>query len=149
MRLIIGFVPLPFACSHAEDTPKFRTDADGPVKADEKKRNPKDKKPDDKPDWYQLVEGQFPPEGSAHAISGELMQVDHLDRRFQIRVDRNDSQDRGVWDLPLDADDAAVRLHLVSGRAGRLAGHSAGHASARPVLPHRSGRQDAAARHLV
>ena len=31
------------------------------------------------------------------------MQVDHLERHFQIRVDRNDSQDRGIWDLPLDA----------------------------------------------
>ena len=82
---------------------KFRTDADGPVKADEKRKAPKDKKPDDKPDWYQLVEGQFPPEGSAHAVSGELVRVDHLERRFAIRVDRNDSQDRGVWDLPLDA----------------------------------------------
>ncbi len=88
---------------HAEDKLKFRTDADGPVKADEKKKNPKDKKPDDKPEWFELVEGQFPPEGSAHAVSGELIRVDHLDRRFQIRVDRNDSQDRGVWDLPLDA----------------------------------------------
>jgi hypothetical protein len=29
--------------------------------------------------------------------------MDHLERRFQIRVDRNDSQDRGLWDLPLDA----------------------------------------------
>ena len=88
---------------HAEDKLKFRTDADGPVKADEKKKKPKDKKPDDKPEWFELVEGQFPPEGSAHAVSGELIRVDHLDRRFQIRVDRNDSQDRGVWDLPLDA----------------------------------------------
>jgi hypothetical protein len=84
----------------AEEKPVFRTDADGPVKADEK-RDPKKKS--DKPEWYQLVEGQFPPEGSAHAISGELTQVDHLERRFQIRVDRNDSQDRGIWDLPLDA----------------------------------------------
>ena len=88
---------------HAEDKPRFRTDADGPVKADEKKKNPKDKKPDDKPDWYQLADGQFPPEGSAHSVTGELMRVDHLERRFQIRVDRNDSQERGVWDLPLDA----------------------------------------------
>lgn len=88
---------------HAEDKPRFRTDADGPVKVDEKRKAAKDKKPDDKPDWHQLVEGQFPPEGSAHAVSGELVRVDHLERRFAIRVDRNDSQDRGVWDLPLDA----------------------------------------------
>ncbi len=87
----------------AEDKPRFRTDADGPVKADEKRKAAKDRKPDDKPDWYQLIEGQFPPEGSAHAVSGELIKMDHLERRFQMRVDRNDSQDRGVWDLPLDA----------------------------------------------
>ena len=81
----------------AADPPKFRTDADGPVTV---------KKQGDKGtalDWYLPVEGQFPPEGSWHAISGELMLVDHLERRFQIRVDRNDSQERGVWDLPLDA----------------------------------------------
>ena len=101
MRLVLGLCII-FSLVQAEPA-KFRTDADGPVKADEKKKNPKDKKPDDKPDWFQLVEGQFPPEGSAHAVTGELMKVDHLERRFQIRVDRNDSQDRGVWDLPLDA----------------------------------------------
>lgn len=78
---------------------KFRTDADGPVTA--AKKNPDEKS--GAPDWYQLVEGQFPPEGSAHAISGELMQVDHLERRFQIRVDRNDAQDAGIVDLPLEA----------------------------------------------
>ncbi|MCB1277958.1 hypothetical protein [Prosthecobacter sp.] len=85
---------------HAEDKPKFRTDADGPVRASGKK-NAKDA--DTLPDWYQLVDGQFPPEGSAHAVSGELIRIDHLERRFQMRVDRNDSQDRGMWDLPLDA----------------------------------------------
>ena len=91
---------LTFATVHAEP-PKFRTDADGPVKADDKKRNPKDKS--SAPEWFLPVEGEFPPEGSAHAISGELMGMDHLERRFDIRVDRNDSQDRGVWDLPLNA----------------------------------------------
>ena len=35
--------------------------------------------------------------------TGELMHVEHLERRFQIRIDRNDSQERGIWDLPLDA----------------------------------------------
>ncbi len=94
---------LAVAVSFAADAPKFRTDADGPVKGDEKKKNPKDKSAGDKPEWFQLVEGQFPPEGSAHAITGELMFVDHLERRFRIRVDRNDSQERGVWDLPVDA----------------------------------------------
>jgi hypothetical protein len=104
MRPLIFFCcVLSFAVLHADDKPRFRTDADGPVKATEKRGNPKDRKPDDKPDWYQLVDGEFPPEGSAHAVSGELIQVDHLERRFQIRVDRNDSQDRGVMDLPLEA----------------------------------------------
>jgi len=52
--------------------------------------------------WFQLVEGEFPPENSAHAISGELIRVDHLERQFYLRVDRDDSQGRGVWDLPVD-----------------------------------------------
>lgn len=87
------------ATTAEEPAKRFRTDADGPVLANPPK---KAKGQDDSPQWYQLVEGQFPPEGSAHAISGELTQVDHLERRFLLRVDRNDSQDRGVWDLPVD-----------------------------------------------
>lgn len=102
MRVMVGLL-FSMTLLHAQDAPRFRTDADGPVKGPEKRRNPKDRQPSDKPDWFQLVEGQFPPEGSAHAISGELIAVDHLERRFQIRVDRNDSQDRGLWDLPLPA----------------------------------------------
>ena len=98
---ICFFLLVPVAL--AAELPKFRTDADGPVKAEDKRRNPRDKKPADKPEWFQLVPGEFPPEGSAHAVAGELMFLDHLERRFQIRVDRNDSQDRGIWDLPLDA----------------------------------------------
>lgn len=100
MRFLLLF--LSFSLLHAEP-PKYRTDADGPVKGNEKRKAPKDRKPEDAPDWFQLVEGQFPPEGSAHAVTGELIRVEHLDRQFQIRVDRNDSQDRAVWDLPLDA----------------------------------------------
>ena len=53
--------------------------------------------------WFQLVDGQFPPANSAHAISGELIQVDHAERRFRLRVDRDDSQDAGHFDLPIDA----------------------------------------------
>jgi hypothetical protein len=100
------FLPLSLmfaVCLHAEDKPKFRTDADGSVKAGEKRKAAKDRKPGDKPDWFQIVEGQFPPEASAHEVIGELLAVEHLSRRFQIRVDRNDSQDRAVWDLPLSA----------------------------------------------
>ena len=106
MRVILGICLNGLFLSSAllfAEPPKFRTDADGPVKANEKRMNPKNRKPDDPSDWFQLVEGQFPPEGSAHAVTGEIIQLDHLERRFQIRVDRNDSQDRGVWDLPLDA----------------------------------------------
>ena len=84
-------------------TDAFRTDADGPVLENEKRKAPKDRKPGDKPEWFHLVDGEFPPEGSAHSISGELIQVDHLERRFQIRVDRNDSQQAGFQDLPLEA----------------------------------------------
>jgi hypothetical protein len=102
MRFMAGLA-LSVTLLHAQDKPGFRTDADGPVKGEEKRKNPKDKRPSDKPDWFQLVDGQFPPEGSAHAVAGELIAVDHLERRFQLRVDRNDSQDRGLWDLPLPA----------------------------------------------
>lgn len=89
---------------HASDapapapTPPYRTDSDGPS-------NKKVLRPDGKPlEWFQLVEGEFPPEGSAHAISGDLILVTHPKRLFRIRVDRDDSQDRGVWDLPLEAE---------------------------------------------
>lgn len=83
---------------HAADPLPYRTDADGPS-------NKKVLKPDGKPlEWFQLVDGQFPPEGSAHAVSGELIRVEHPLRTFRIRVDRDDSQDRGVWDLPLEAE---------------------------------------------
>ena len=100
---IICFIIVSFSVLQAENKPRFRTDADGPVTATDRRNNPRDKKTGDMPDWYKLVDGEFPPEGSAHAISGELIQVDHLERRFRIRVDRNDSQDRGIMDLPLDA----------------------------------------------
>ena len=83
---------------HGADAPAYRTDADGPS-------NKKVLRPDGKPlEWFQLVDGEFPPEGSAHAISGELIFVEHPKRTFRIRVDRDDSQDRGKWDLPLEAD---------------------------------------------
>jgi hypothetical protein len=93
--LLLLVVATAYADSH-----RFRTDADGPVKADEEKKS---KGKSGLPEWYRLVDGQFPPQGSAHAVSGELIALDHLERRFKIRVDRNDSQDRGIWDLPLHA----------------------------------------------
>ena len=93
-----------------------------------------------------LVDGEFPPAGSAHAISGELIQVDHLERRFHLRVDRNDSQDRGRVGSAARRGHASLRLDLLPRRARRAAGHSARHAPARPVLPERSQRQDAGSR---
>lgn len=51
--------------------------------------------------WFQLVEGEFPPDGSAHYFSGELIKVDHLERSFVMRVDRTDKQNRSHFDLPV------------------------------------------------
>ncbi|MGK0197181.1 MAG: hypothetical protein ACKVHO_01545 [Verrucomicrobiia bacterium] len=57
--------------------------------------------PDKKLPWYQPVPGEFPPANSAHYIQGELISVNAFERKLILRVDRNDSQQRGVWDLPL------------------------------------------------
>ena len=96
MRLFIPIL-LSFAgILVAADMPAFRTDAEGPA-ALKVERDGKPLK------WFQPVDGEFPPDGSAHAISGELIRVDHLERRFKLRVDRNDSQDASLLDLPLDA----------------------------------------------
>ncbi|CAN5908770.1 hypothetical protein BH11VER1_BH11VER1_09130 [soil metagenome] len=98
MRLILAFYFLA-TLIHAEP-PRFRTDADGPVTGQD---GEKSKAKSGIPEWYQLVDGQFPPPGSAHAISGELIKVDHLERQFLLRVDRNDNQQAGFQDLPLDS----------------------------------------------
>jgi hypothetical protein len=88
--IFFWFAGVTLVCSamllQAENPPAFRTDDS------EDKSLP----------WFQLVDGRFPPANSAHAISGELIKVDHLERRFYLRVDRNDRQDAGVLDLPLD-----------------------------------------------
>lgn len=104
LRALLGGTLLALGAAFllAQGPPRFRTDADGPFTAAELKKL-KSKEKSEVLQWYKLVPGQFPPPGSAHAISGELIQIDHLERRFQLRVDRNDSQDRGVWDLPVDA----------------------------------------------
>lgn len=72
------------ASVRAEDPPKFRTDGG-----------------DDKLPWYSLKPGEFPPIGSAHLISGELIGLDHVNRTGVIRVDRNDSQRTDDYDKPL------------------------------------------------
>jgi len=48
--------------------------------------------------WFQLKAGEFPPEGSAHYISGELIGVDHINRAGVLRPDRNDSQRTDDYD---------------------------------------------------
>jgi hypothetical protein len=96
--LVLGSWLLVARLLQGADAQAFRTDADGPS-------NKKVLRADGKPlEWFKLVDGEFPPEGSAHAISGELILVEHPKRTFRIRVDRDDSQDRGKWDLPLEAD---------------------------------------------
>ncbi len=49
---------------------------------------------------FQLQPGEFPPEGSAHYIAGELIALDHINRTGVLRPDRTDAQRRGDWDLP-------------------------------------------------
>ena len=56
---------------------------------------------DEKLPWFQLQAGEFPPEGSAHYIAGELIALDHINRTGILRPDRTDAQRRGDWDLPL------------------------------------------------
>ena len=53
--------------------------------------------------WHQLKEGEFPPPDSAHYISGELISVNHTERKFTLRADRTDRQNRSHFDLPLAA----------------------------------------------
>jgi len=54
---------------------------------------------DEKLPWFQLKAGEFPPEGSAHAVSGELIAIDHVNRTGMLRPDRDDTQRRGEWDI--------------------------------------------------
>lgn len=49
---------------------------------------------------FQLKPGEFPPEGSAHYLAGELIALDHVNRTGVLRPDRTDAQRRGDWDLP-------------------------------------------------
>src|SRR5438067_340295 len=66
------------------EEPAFRTDGD-----------------DEKLPWYQLKAGEFPPPGSAHAISGELIRVDHINRTGAIRMDRTGAQRTDEYDQAL------------------------------------------------
>lgn len=51
--------------------------------------------------WYQLKQGEFPPAGSAHYISGELIAVDHVNRTGVLRQDRTGAQRTDEYDRPL------------------------------------------------
>ncbi len=62
-----------------------------------------DEKKDESLPWFQPVKGEFPPEDSAHYVSGELIGLDHPERKVILRVDRNDSQSRALMDYPLTA----------------------------------------------
>jgi len=77
----------PAAGADQPESASYRTDADGESELP----------------WYQPVDGQFPPAGSAHYFAGELIRVDHLKRSFVVRVDRTDSQRRSHFDLPVAA----------------------------------------------
>lgn len=50
------------------------------------------------PAAYQLQPGQFPPEGSALHLAGELIQTDHVNRTGQLRPDRRDDQRTDDYD---------------------------------------------------
>jgi hypothetical protein len=55
----------------------------------------------DKLPWFQLKDGEFPPPGSAHEISGELIRVDHIARTGAIRMDRTGAQRTDEYDQSL------------------------------------------------
>jgi len=56
---------------------------------------------DEKLPWFQLKPAEFPPENSAHAISGELIALDHVNRSGALRQDRTDAIRRSEWDRSL------------------------------------------------
>jgi len=57
--------------------------------------------PDDPPAPIPVRSGEFPAPGSAREISGELISVDHVDRKGSVRMDRNDSQRTDDYDAAL------------------------------------------------
>ncbi|MEX2212825.1 MAG: hypothetical protein WD768_01770 [Phycisphaeraceae bacterium] len=85
-RILLSiYLSLLCGMARAQETLKYRTDDSA----------------DKSLPWFQLVDGEFPPENSAHYVSGELIKVDHLERTFTLRGDRND--ERGNGDYPIDA----------------------------------------------
>lgn len=76
--LLLAFVTV------ADDPPPFRRDGG-----------------DDKLPWFQLKAGEFPPDGAAHEIAGELIGLDPIARTGTLRVDRSDSQRTDDYDQAL------------------------------------------------
>lgn len=76
-------------------TPEYRTDAS----------------PNSKLPWFALVEGTFPPPGSEHRIGGDLIGLDHLERSFVLRVDREISVKSPV--LPGGSDNLPLAARML------------------------------------
>ncbi len=57
--------------------------------------------PGPKPAPYEVQPGQFPPEGSAHYLAGEMIQLDHVNRTGQLRPDRRVDQRTDDYDRAL------------------------------------------------
>jgi hypothetical protein len=55
----------------------------------------------DDPPPFAPKPGEFPPEGSAREISGELIGLDHVNRTGTLRVDRSDAQRTDDYDAAL------------------------------------------------
>jgi hypothetical protein len=53
------------------------------------------------PARYEIKQGEFPPENSAHRISGELIGVDHINRTGTLRPDRTNDQRTDDYDRPM------------------------------------------------
>ena len=53
---------------------------------------------DPKLEWFQLQDGEFPPEDAAHYFAGELIGIDPINRMGVLRPDRTDKQSRSHWD---------------------------------------------------
>ncbi len=85
--LLLLCLAVPGSSASADDAPTYRTDASQ----------------DKSLSWFQPVPGEFPPEDSAHYVSGDLIGVDYPERKLTIRVDRSDSQSRALFDYPLEA----------------------------------------------
>ena len=86
ITLLTTLILMDFAFA-GEESPKYRTDENN----------------DNSLPWYQPKMGVFPPEDASHNVSGDLFGGNRIERELFIRVDRNDTQGRALWDYPLKA----------------------------------------------